>query len=147
VADRVRIGSAYNDLMTLSIGQLAAATRERVKTLRFWSDLGLLTAERGSNGYRYYDPGMARRVAFIRGTQELGFSLDDIRGILDLRKEGLQPCDEVRENLQAHLSAVRTRITELQALEGELSARLTWAQAHPDPKCDEGCVYLTEQPN
>lgn len=133
--------------MTLSIGQLAAATRERVKTLRFWSDLGLLAAERGSNGYRYYDADMAKRVTFIRRTQQLGFSLEDIRGILNLRDEGLQPCDEVREDLDAHLMAVRRRIAELQKLEGELSARLAWAQANPDPDCDEGCVYLTEVPN
>ncbi|MBI0447287.1 MerR family DNA-binding transcriptional regulator, partial [Deinococcus sp. DB0503] len=38
----------------LSIGQLATETGERVKTLRYWTDLGLLQHERKESGYRMY---------------------------------------------------------------------------------------------
>ena len=131
--------------MHLSIGNLSATTGETVKTLRYWTDRGLLNTERGENNYRYYMPGMTQRAAFIRSTQALGFTLEDIKSILHLRAEGVQPCNEVRTELNRHLSAVRERITELQQLETELSARLTWAEANPDPACDDdGCVYLTE---
>ena len=127
----------------LSIGELARETGETVKVLRYWTDLGLLITERGDNRYRYYPPAMAERVGFIRSTQALGFSLQEIRGILALREEGVQPCDEVREELSAHLAAVRERIEELQHLERDLKARLKWAETHPDPGCEsEGCVYL-----
>lgn len=132
--------------MMLTIGQLAATTREPVKTLRFWTDRGLLSAERGGNGYRYYHPDATKRISFIRRTQAIGFSLREIRGILGLRDEGLQPCDEVRSELAAHLAAARSRIAELQDLERELAVRLAWANTEPDPQCDEGCVYLTEEP-
>jgi MerR family copper efflux transcriptional regulator len=96
--------------MLFSIGQLAEATGETVKTLRYWTDLGLLRTERGENNYRYYSPEMERRVTFIRSTQALGFSLTDIVNILALREESVQPCGEVREKLLLHLAKVRGRL-------------------------------------
>ena len=129
--------------MQLSIGQLANRAGEPVKTLRYWSDQGLLESERGDNGYRYYQRAMVERVGFIRNTQALGFRLEDIKGILRLRGEGVKPCDEVREELQEHLATVRARIAELQQLEAGLVDRLAWAEANPDPDCEgEGCVYV-----
>ena len=128
--------------MRYLIGELARATGETVKTLRYWTNQGLLKAERGENGYRFYVPEAVTRAAFIRATQALGFTLEEIRGILALREEGVQPCEQVREELATHLTVVRARIRELQALEDELTARLTWAERHPEPECPEGCVYL-----
>ncbi len=64
-----------NGTMTLSIGSLAGRTGETIKTLRYWTDLGLLEAERGENGYRYYAEDMAERSTFIRSAQALGFTL------------------------------------------------------------------------
>ncbi len=130
----------------MRIGELAATAGESVKTLRYWTDLGLLEAERGDNGYRYYRPEMARRVTFIRSSQRLGFRLEEIRDVLTLRDQGLSPCDEVRDELRAHLDLVQSRIAELQALERELADRLAWAERNPDPDCgDDGCVYLTPE--
>jgi MerR family transcriptional regulator, copper efflux regulator len=130
--------------MRLSIGELSAVTKETVKTLRYWTDLGLLEAVRGENGYRYYQKEVAERAAFIRRAQALGFSLGEIADILASRGSGLPPCAEVRERLAAHLATVRARISELSGLEAELTARLRWAEAHPEPQCEaDGCVYLS----
>ncbi|MCY1703722.1 MULTISPECIES: heavy metal-responsive transcriptional regulator [Deinococcus] len=127
----------------LSIGQLATETGERVKTLRYWTDLGLLQHERKESGYRMYTADSAERVQFIRSAQRVGFTLGDIARILSLRAEGQKPCTDVRDELQVHLQAVRQQLAQLQALEAELAGRLAYAQAHPDPECDTpGCVYL-----
>ena len=132
--------------MTLSIGDLAARTRESVKTLRYWTDQGLLEARRGDNNYRYYPPDTPQRVAFIRSAQALGFPLADIGDILRLRSTGTTPCDHVRADLRKHVQSVRERLAELSDLERELSERLAWAEADPRPECNtEGCVYLLEQ--
>jgi len=129
----------------LSIGQLSNQTGETVKTLRYWTDTQLLDSTRGNNGYRYYHPNMAQRVTFIRNTQTLGFKLREIKSIIDLRAEGIKPCEDVRTDLATHLQTVQHRIRELQQLETDLTARLNWANTHPNPDCDtEGCVYLTK---
>lgn len=131
--------------MSISIGDLSSQTREPVKTLRYWTDQGLLEAERGANNYRYYPPDTPQRVAFIRSAQALGFTLADIGDILRLREAGVIPCDHVRADLRKQLESVQKRLAELRALEHELSARLVWADADPSPTCDtEGCVYLLE---
>lgn len=132
--------------MRLSIGQLSKHTHESVKTLRYWADLGLLEAERGDNGYRYFQSSMLDRVHFIRSSQALGFSLNEIKRILDLQQNGVPPCDHVRHDLRKHLENVKVRMAELKQLECELSERLEWAEAHPAPFCNaEGCVYLTQK--
>lgn len=130
--------------MTLRIGRLAEVTGETVKTLRYWTTLGLLEAERGENGYRYYREDATQRTAFIRSAQAFGFTLSEIHDILALRASGVLPCEHVRTRLESHLATVRARIVELEALEGDLEERLTWAEAHPEPECQtEGCVYLS----
>lgn len=131
--------------MTLSIGGLAERTGETIKTLRYWTDSGLLEAERGENGYRYYSEDMAERSTFIRSAQALGFTLGEILDILALRTSGVPPCEDVRERLKVHLATVKARIAELRALEEDLEEHLRWAEAHPEPECQvDGCVYLTE---
>lgn len=130
--------------MYLSIGQLASKTGERVKTLRYWTNLELLDVKRADNGYRYFPPSMAKRVDFIRSAQALGFNLHEIKSILKLREDGISPCKHVCNNLRSHLEQVQTRIQELTSLAHKLEERLNWAEASPIPDCDtEGCVYLT----
>lgn len=127
----------------MRIGMLARATGERVRTLRYWADEGLLATERTPSGYREFPEAMVERVAFLRGAQALGLTLQEIRGVLELRRDGVPPCAHVRRQLRAHLDSVRARLRRLQALEAELAARLAWAQAHPEPECEEACVYLS----
>lgn len=133
--------------MALSIGELAKATGETVKTLRHWTGHGLLEAERGENGYRYYWADMTRRIAFICGAQALGFTLSEIQDILVLRASGLAPCEHVKAGLESHLETVRPRIAQLEALESDLQERLAWAEAYPEPECQvDGCIYVALVP-
>lgn len=130
-----------------TIGQLARRTRESVKTLRYWTDLGLLAAERGANGYRYYGAGAAERAQFIRAAQALGLTLREIGDVLAAREHEHPPCQAVRAVLARHLRDVRERLAQWTRLEAELAERLAWAEAHPRPACEgEGCVYLADTP-
>lgn len=122
---------------------MASATGEAVRTLRYWEDQGLLTAERSDAGYRLFGEEMVDRASFLREAQALGLRLSEIRDLLALRDGGVRPCGHVRERLRERRAEVRARIRDLRALERELSDRLAWAEAHPEPECDDGCVYLT----
>lgn len=69
----------------LSIGKLSAATGVKVPTIRYYEEIGLLPeAERSSGNQRLYGVKAQGRLAFIRHSRELGFSLDDIRELLSL---------------------------------------------------------------
>lgn len=69
----------------LKIGELAKQTGLAVGTLRYYSDQGVLQPiERGNNGYRYYSEDASHQVEFIKKAQALGFSLEEIKQILDI---------------------------------------------------------------
>ena len=69
----------------LNIGALAKATDTKVETIRWYERVGLLPAPARTTGnYRIYDDAHLGRLSFIRRARDLGFSLDQIRALLDL---------------------------------------------------------------
>ena len=110
------------DGQALSIGDLASRTGTKVETIRYYEKVGLLPAPARTGGnHRAYTRAHADRLAFIRHSRELGFSLESARAILALSDDADRPCAEVDAIAREHLAAVRDRITRLQALETELS--------------------------
>ena len=105
-----------------SIGDLASRTGTKVETIRYYEKVGLLPAPvRTGGNHRAYTRAHADRLAFIRHSRELGFSLESVRALLALSDDADRPCAEVDAIARRHLDAVRDRITRLQALEAELS--------------------------
>jgi DNA-binding transcriptional MerR regulator len=111
-----------HDGPAFSIGDLASRTGTKVETIRYYEKVGLLPAPARTGGnHRAYTRAHADRLAFIRHSRELGFSLESVRAILALSDDADRPCAEVDAIAREHLHAVRDRITRLQALEAELS--------------------------
>src|ERR1700731_2783378 len=79
----------------LTIGQLGRVTATNVETIRYYERIGLLPVPaRTAGNYRSYASDHARRLAFIRRARELGFSIEDVRELLDLaghRENGTAP--------------------------------------------------------
>lgn len=70
---------------TFAIGHLSSRSGVNVETIRYYERIGLLAKPlRTSAGYRLYRLADVERLAFIRRTRDLGFSLDDVRRLLDL---------------------------------------------------------------
>jgi len=104
------------------IGQLAAKGGTIVETVRYYERLGLLPdPERSPSGYRQYRQDDLQRLAFIRRSRTLGFSLGEIRSLLTLAADPAQPCAEITALARAHLAEVRRKLEELRALEGQLA--------------------------
>jgi Cu(I)-responsive transcriptional regulator len=104
-----------------SIGDLALQSGTKVETIRYYEKAGLIPqAARTAGNHRTYTQAHAHRLAFIRHSRELGFSLDRIRTLLALADEPEQSCADVDAIALEHLSAVRERIERLQLLEAEL---------------------------
>ena len=71
----------------LSIGQIGKATETKVETIRYYERIGLLPKpHRTSGNYRSYASEHVHRLAFIRRARELGFSIEDVRELLDLAR-------------------------------------------------------------
>jgi MerR family mercuric resistance operon transcriptional regulator len=112
---------------SLTIGTLSASTGVNVETIRYYERIGLLPAPRRSAGrHRLYDDDLGRRLAFVRRSRQLGFSIGQIRALLHLADAGGLACAEVQQITLGHLADIRGKIADLRKLERVLS-RMTKA--------------------
>jgi DNA-binding transcriptional MerR regulator len=112
----------------LTSGDLARATGETVRTVRFYEEQGLLQPVSVSEGgHRRYDGAALERLQLILDLRELGLSIPDIRTMLALR-EGCRTAIDFRRILQdrlpEHIAQARSRIERLRRLEAELRQAL-----------------------
>jgi MerR family transcriptional regulator, redox-sensitive transcriptional activator SoxR len=68
---------------TLTIGEVADRSGFNASALRFYEREGLIASERNAGNQRRFDPGVLRRLAFIRAARHVGLSLDEIKDALD----------------------------------------------------------------
>ncbi len=109
----------------MQIGAVAKRIGLSVDAIRFYERNSLLPPPpRTQGGFRRYAESDVETVAFIRRVQGLGFKLREIRDLLRLRGNRLQPCAPVRLRLQEKLVDVRQKLADLQKLERELRLAL-----------------------
>lgn len=105
----------------LRIGQVSDHSQLPVKTIRFYEERGLIqTAKRTSGGFRLFTPSVLSRLSFIRRSQALGLSLNDIQDILGIADSGQRPCKSVRHKFQEKISEIDERMKQLQQLKEQL---------------------------
>jgi Cu(I)-responsive transcriptional regulator len=108
--------------MSLRIGDLATRTGVKVATIRWYEKVGLLTEpNRTGSNYRLYADDALRRLTFIRRARDLGFSLDEVRELLDLADDGSRDCAAVDEIARRHLADVESKLADLARLRERLS--------------------------
>ena len=106
---------------SLTIGSLAKAARVTTPTIRYYEEIGLLPLPvRTNGGQRKYDRTALSRLTFIRQFRDFGFSIDQIRVLLDLSLSPDRDCSQAREVAVQHLAEVRGKLTDLRALERQL---------------------------
>lgn len=100
--------------MTLKIGEVARQTGISVEAIRYYERLGLVQeALRTDSGYRKFEPGVVRRLRFVQRAQALGFSLQEIRELLELRASPAASASEVHRLAEAKLAEVDRKLAEL----------------------------------
>jgi MerR family mercuric resistance operon transcriptional regulator len=119
-----------------SRGLLAKQTGVNAETIRYYEKIGLLPGPpRSQGGHRIYDETHLQRLSFIRRGRELGFTLDDIRGLLDLVDTGHYTCAEVRDRTVVHLADVQQKIRDLKNMEHVLKDMVAECERESVPDC------------
>lgn len=100
-----------------TIGRLARRTGVSVRTIRFWSDTGLVTpAGRSAGGYRLYDAEAVARLDLVRTLRELGLGLDVVRDVLGRHRTLAEVADVHARALDAEIRTLRLRRAVLRAV-------------------------------
>ena len=110
----------------MTIGQVAKAAGLSATTLRYYEREQILApTDRSQAGYRLYDPDAVERLRFVRSAQAVGFTLDDIRTLLELEQDRGPACQgEVQRLLQRRLADVDEKMNELKRVQAALGRAL-----------------------
>lgn len=107
------------------IGEVAKRSDIAVETLRFYESRGLIEpAGRTASGYRLYDDSVFERLAFVKKSQAVGFTLDQIAWIIAEAREGRRPCAEVRKMARQRLNELDEKLAELRRYRRDLKRTL-----------------------
>lgn len=101
----------------LTIGKLAGQTNVSNDTLRYYEVEGLIRpAGKSPAGYRLYDHSATQRVHFIKRAQQCGFTLAEIRDLLDIRSRDNTCCGDVRARAVEKKRQIECRIQALREI-------------------------------
>lgn len=118
----------------LTIGKVAAAAAVNVETIRFYQRRGLLTEPpKPQGGFRYYDETTITRVRFVKRAQALGFSLEEVVGLLALEQSSA--CGPTHAAAVRKLQLVEERIADLKRIRSTLKNLVQQCEAGPAAVC------------
>ena len=119
--------------MTRTISKVAKKIGINIETVRFYERKGLIDQPiKPIKGYRHYPEETVNRIRFIKRSQELGFTLNEIQGLLSLNDS---PCNQVEELAKKKLATVQTKQADLLLLEKALLEHIGQCQSNEDESC------------
>lgn len=120
----------------MKIGQLSEQAECKIETIRYYERIGLLPEPgRSEGGYRIYDEDHLKRLVFIRRSRQLGFTIEEIRGLLDLVDGGNYTCSDVKTITMEHVENIRHKIADLKKLEKTLTHIASLCAGDATPEC------------
>ncbi|MCA9469968.1 MAG: MerR family transcriptional regulator [Nitrospira sp.] len=115
----------------MKIGEVAKQAGVGIETIRFYERKGLLgKPPRTPGGYRVYPSEAVAKIQFIKRAKELGFSLLEIADLLSLATSPTATCADVKHRALAKVSAIQSRMTDLQRMRHALNRLVESCHGH-----------------
>lgn len=104
----------------ITIGKLAVMAGVGVETVRFYQRKGLLREPTASSGFRTYNEEDAQRIIFIKRAQDLGFTLSEVKELLELNTKPRMTCGTVKSKTLTKIQEIETKIADLNRMKASL---------------------------
>lgn len=122
-------------------GEISRLTDIPARTIRFYEDKRIIPIpERDPNGYRNYDRSIVSRLKFIKNSQQLGFSLTEIKELADMKIDPEMSCESVHEKAKSKILNIELKITELHRIKDALNRFTMYCS--PEKGIEE-CEFLS----
>ena len=120
----------------MNISAASEAAGLPVKTVRYYADIGLVSAPaRSETGYRTYDESAVRKLVFVRRAREFGFSIGECRELLSLCEDQQRSSADVKRIATRRLEEIAKKQRELQSLHDELAHLVDACKGDDRPDC------------
>lgn len=120
----------------MNIGTVAERSGVPPKTIRYYETIGLIEpAERRPNGYRAYSAHDMQALHFIKRARGLGFSVEEVRELLDLWRDKTRSNADVKALANRHVRALDRKIEELRAMRLALTDLISRCRGDARPDC------------
>ncbi|WAD28407.1 Cu(I)-responsive transcriptional regulator [Pseudomonadaceae bacterium T75] len=120
----------------MNIGQAAKQTGLSAKMIRYYESIGLFSPTgRSANGYRHFVEEDLHRLAFIRRSRDLGFSLEEVGKLLTLWQDRQRASADVKALAGTHIEALNRKIAELVGLRDTLQELVDSCHGDDRPDC------------
>jgi Cu(I)-responsive transcriptional regulator len=121
---------------SVNISDAAERSGVSAKMIRYYESIGLLrSAARRANGYRDYGDAEVAMLQFVRRTRDLGFSLEEIGGLLALWQDRKRSSRAVRRVAEHHLAHLEARMAEMRAVARTLKRLVQACHGDDRPEC------------
>ena len=120
----------------MNIGEAASVTGVSAKMIRYYEEIGLIRPpHRTGSNYRVYGADEVHVLRFIRRSRTLGFSIEETGALLALWQDKTRARGEVRDIAAGQISALETKIAELQSMVGTLKHLVHCCHGDDRPDC------------
>src|SRR3990172_13188966 len=104
------------------VGEIAEKIGVNVETLRYYEKIKIMPKpKRKESSYRFYDELDLRRLLFIKRAKELGFTLNEIKELLNLKIESTATCGDIKHLAEHKLNDIKERIRDLNNIKNVLT--------------------------
>ncbi len=119
-----------------AIGEMSRQTGVNIETIRYYERIGVLPRpDRTEGGNRQYNHDQLKRLFFVKRCRGLGFSLDEIRALLEMVDRRDFTCNDVHTMTIDHLASVRRKLQDLKKLERALTKMADECSRGDVPEC------------
>lgn len=119
----------------MNIGDVSKRAGLPPKTIRYYEDIGLVTPERNTNGYRSFRDSDMHKLAFLGRSRALGFTIEDCRNLLALWDDQDRASADVRAIAKEHLAQIESKILDLEEIRDTLSHLVRECSGDGRPDC------------
>jgi MerR family mercuric resistance operon transcriptional regulator len=128
--------SDFTNARGYPIGEMSKRTGVNIETIRYYERIGIMPQpDRTAGGNRQYNHNQLKRLSFIKTSRELGFSIGEIRALLEMVDRQDFTCGEVHGLTIGHLACVREKIKGLRKLEKALVGMASECSQGDVPDC------------
>jgi MerR family mercuric resistance operon transcriptional regulator len=125
----------------LTIGRLARLAGVHVETVRYYQRRGLVPEpERIDGGYRHYRADTITRLHFIKRAQALGFTLEEVGGLLGLSR--VSACAETRDLAARRVALIDRKLADLGAMRAALADLVAQCDANQMDQAELACPII-----